>query len=109
MVDIPLANAMLCWNNGFRGASPAFKVVLHPDRAHASDQYQSSVGACFLSWHKKDAAGQKLQLMIDAWHIVAFYEVPVEIVRDGLLVIPEYRDMLATDCLPKQFQNERDD
>lgn len=106
--DIPLANAMLCWNHGFHGAQPGFKVVRHPDRVGASDPYQSSVGACFSDWRKKDERGQKLQLMIDAWHIVAFYDVPVELVREGLLVIPEYRDMLADDCLPKQFRGERD-
>jgi hypothetical protein len=47
--------------------------------------------------------------MIDAYHIVAFYDVPVEMVREGLLVIPEYRDMLARGCLPKEFQHERED
>jgi len=45
--------------------------------------------------------------MVDAWHIVAFYDVPVGLVRDGLLVVPEYRDMLASDCLPPGFQHER--
>lgn len=108
MKDVPLENAMLCWNSGFRGATPGFKVVEHPDERGASDPYQSSVGACFAGWREKGEQGQKLQLLIDAWHIVAFYEVPVEIVREGLLVIPEYRDMIAHDCLPKQFRHERE-
>lgn len=108
MTDIPLNDAMLCWNHGFRGNKPGFKVVRHPDRKGQSDPYQSSVGACFSDWRKKDERGQRLQLMIDAWHIAAFYDVPVELVRDGLLVIPEYRDMLADDCLPEQFRHERE-
>lgn len=108
MTDIPINNAMLCWNHGFNGSTPGFKVVRHPDRADLSRPYQSSVGACFMDWRKKDERGQKLQLMIDAWHIVAFYDVPIELVRDGLLVIPEYRDMLADDCLPEQFRHERE-
>ena len=106
MSDIPLLNAMLCWNPGFKGAEPAFRVVPHPARGAARD-LSHSVGACFSNWREMDEAQRKLQLMIDAWHIVAFYEVPVEMVREGLLVIPEYRDMLAGDCLPKAFQHER--
>ena len=45
--------------------------------------------------------------MTEAWHIVAFYEVPVELVREELLAIPEYRNVVASDCLPKQFQHDR--
>lgn len=105
--DIPLANAMLCWNHGLRGATPDCKVVRHPDTVGASDPYQSSVGACFMDWRKKDATGQKLQLMIDAWHVATFYNVPISMVHEALLVIPEYRSMLADDCLPKQFAHER--
>lgn len=62
----------------------------------------------FADWGKLDERGQKLKLTTEAWHIAGFYDVPLEMVRDGLLVIPEYRDMIAYDCLPKQFQNERD-
>lgn len=108
MIDVPIRDAMLCWNAGFDGATPGFAVVRHPDYDDASSGYSSSVGACFMDWRKKDERGQKLQLLIDAWHIVAFYQVPIEMVRDGLLVIPEYRDMLAFDCLPEQFRSERD-
>ena len=108
MPDIPIVDAMLCWNSGFHGAKPGFKVVRHPDEEGHSDKYQSSVGACFADWRKKDETGQKLQLMIDAWHIAAFYEVPIEMLRNGLMAIPEYRNMLADDCLPKQFRHERD-
>ena len=61
-----------------------------------------------MNWREKDECGQKLQLMIDAWHIAAFYDVPIKMVRDGLLVIPEYRDMLASDCIPAEYRHERD-
>jgi hypothetical protein len=106
MSDIPLAEAMLLWNSGFNGATPAFAVrpLGHDDYY----RYGSQVGACFTDWRKMDDQRRRLQLMIDAWHIVAFYEVPIELVRDGLMVIPEYRNMLASDCLPKQFRHERE-
>ncbi len=103
MRDIPINDAMLCWTRG-----EGVKVVLHPDTRGESDAYRSSVGACFGDWRKKDRTGQRLQLMIDAWHIAAFYEIPAERVHQALLVIPEYRDMLADDCLPREFRHERD-
>ena len=107
MSDIPITQALLLWNSGLSGGDPAF--VVRPLGHRDYDRYDCQVGACFASWQRKDTFGQKLQLMIDAWHIVAFYAVPIEMVREGLLVIPEYRDMLADDCLPKQFRAERFD
>lgn len=106
MTDIPLNQAVLLWNSGLNGGTPAF--VVRPLGHDDYHRYGSSVGACFADTRKLDGRGQKLQLMIDAWHIVAFYDVPVKMVREGLLVIPEYRDMLADDCLPKQFRHERE-
>ncbi|MGI4947397.1 MAG: hypothetical protein ACRYHC_01700 [Janthinobacterium lividum] len=106
MNDVPISGALLLWNSGLNGGVPAFAVrpLGHPDY----DRYQFKVGACFRKWRESDNKSQRLQLLVDAWHIVAFYDVPVALVREGLLVIPDYRDMLAGDCLPKQFQNERE-
>ncbi|WP_189675012.1 hypothetical protein [Sphingomonas glacialis] len=101
-MDIELENAMLVWTRGEKVA-----VVRHPDTKGLSDEYQSSVGACFAHWRKKDTNGRRLQMMIDAWHVAAFYEIPAEQIHEALIVIPEYRDMLASDCLPKRFQAER--
>jgi hypothetical protein len=106
MPDVPLEKALLLWDSGFNGAKPAF--VVRPLGHDDYDRYGSQVGACLASTRALDPIGKRLQLMIDAWHIVAFYEVPVEMVKEGLLVIPEYRDMLASDCLPREFQHERD-
>lgn len=105
-MDVPLKDAMLLWNNGLNGGRPAFAV--RPRGHDDYYKYDGQVGACFANWHKFDETGRKLQLMIDAWHIVAFYDVPVGMVREGLLVIPEYRAMLAEDCLPERFRDERD-
>lgn len=105
--DIAIREAMLCWNRGTHGQQPGCIVVRHPDRRGASDDYSSSVGACFADWRKMDTRGQKLQLLIEAWHVAAFHAVPIEMVHQALLVVPEYRDMLASDCLPRQFAYER--
>lgn len=108
MTDIPLAQAMLCWNAGLEGARPEFKVFHHPDQSGATRGFRASVGACFSNWKEMSDQERRLQLMIDVWHVAAFYEVPVSMIREALLVIPEYRDMLASDCLPTAYQHERD-
>ncbi|PZQ55764.1 MAG: hypothetical protein DI555_06985 [Novosphingobium pentaromativorans] len=106
MTDIHLIDAMLCWNNGFDGATPAFKVFRHPDRNDTSRHYRHSVGACFDYWRELDEKGRLLQLMVEVWQISAFYEVPSSLVAEGLLVIPEYRGLLARDCLPERYHGE---
>lgn len=101
--EIPIADAMLVWTRGERVG-----VVPHPDTMGLSDQFQSSVGACFAYWRGLDARGQKLQLMIEAWHVAAFYDIPAHALHEAMLCIPEYREMLASDCLPDRFRHERD-
>lgn len=105
--DIPIANAMLCWTSGRHGDTPACRVVSHPDEKGLSDAYRTTVGACFARWSEKDTNGQRLQLMVDAWHAVTFDAVPTQMMHEAMLVIPEYRLMLADDCLPSQFRHER--
>lgn len=102
MQDIPISQAMLLWNAGFNGGEPAFAVrpLGHDDY----DRFDYQVGACFAKWQKSDDSGRKFQLMIDIWHIAAFYWVPIHLMRDQLLRIPEYRDMLADDCLPREHR-----
>lgn len=102
-MDVPISHAMLLWDSALNGGAPRFAVrpLGHPD----GWDYQSSSGAYFTNWRKWDADRQKFQLMIEVWHIAAFYGVPPEIMTPELLRIPEYRDMLAYDCLPKEFQD----
>lgn len=100
--DIALKDAMLVWTRGERVG-----VVPHPDTKRISRGFQSSVGACFTEWDAYDDNGRRLQLMIDAWHVSAFYDIPSTAVHEALLPIPEYRSMLALDCLPKKYHHER--
>jgi hypothetical protein len=82
--DIPLSEAMLCWS---RGAS--VRVVEHPDERGLSDDYDSSAGACYSYWRGQSPDRMRLQLLIDAWHVAVFYDVPVADIHSALLVIPE--------------------
>lgn len=102
--DVPLIHTMLVWTKGGRVG-----VVPHPDRKRLSAAFQSSVGACFVQdWPRLDDRGRRLQLLIDAWHTSAFYDIPSQAVHEAMLCIPEYRNMLAVDCLPAQYRHERD-
>lgn len=102
--DIPIENAMLVWTRGENVG-----VVPHPDTNGLSDPFRSSVGACFADWRKLDQRGQQRQLLIEAWQIATFYQIPPQAVHQAMLSIPEYRTMLAQDCLPKEFWHEREE
>lgn len=102
--DIPLSDAMLVWTRGERVG-----VVPHPDHKNRSAHFRSSVGACFAGWRDMDEQGRLLQFMIDLWHITAFYDIPSEAVHQAALSVPEYRNTLARDCLPAEYQHEREE
>lgn len=101
--DIPLSEAMLVWTAGEKVG-----VVPHPDRRRLSDDFRSSVGACFSNWREKSERDRRLLIMVEAWHVTAFYDIPSKAVHEALLCIPEYRDMLADDCLPEKYWHERE-
>lgn len=108
MTDIPLSRALLLWDNAASGA-PRFAVreIGHRDYDH----FRMSGGACYSSWKEMARTDPKkllTQAMIELWHIAAFQGVPIAMIHEAMLAVPEYRDTLASDCLPKQFWHERD-
>lgn len=110
MADIPMKDALLLWNTPLcENHEPAFAVrpLGHPDY----NRYDMQNGACFLSWREvaeRPKPALLCQMMVELWHIVAFYRVPIEMVHEAMLVVPEYRNMLADDCLPEQWRFERE-
>ena len=106
MSDVKIQNAVLLWDSGFGDETPRFAV--RPLGHRDYDRFQHSVGACFADWQRTENVERlKLQLMVEVWHAIAFYGVPVDLVKPELLRIPEYRDMLADDVLPAEFRGER--
>lgn len=106
-MNIPLARALLLWDSGM-GGEPRFAVreIGHRDY----DRFSMSGGACYTSWKELAATNPdklRTQAMIELWHIAAFYAVPTALIHEAMLVVPEYRNMLADDCLPKEYQHER--
>jgi len=107
-MDIPLANAILLWDGSATGA-PRFAV--RPLGHRDYDKFSMSGGACFASWKalaKSDPSKLLTQAMIELWHIAAFYGVPIAMIHEAMLVVPEYRGTLASDVLPDQYRHERD-
>jgi len=70
------------------------------DRLAIGARLSDSAGACFARWRAVDERARKLQSMVDTWHIVAFSDVPIDLVGDGLRVVSKCRAMLTDDCLP---------
>lgn len=107
MQDIPLKDALLLWNSGLNGGRPAF--VVRPLGHDDYYDYDYQAGACMRSWHASDPEGRKLKFLVQIWHITAFYAVPADIMKEEMLRIPEYRAMLADDCIPAKFLAQRED
>lgn len=106
-MDIPIGKAVLLYDSGLNGGTPRFAV--RPIGHRDYDRYFYKVGACFTTWQKEtDPHRLRLRLLVDVWHAVTFYGVPAEMAHKALLAIPEYRDMLADDCLPRAFRHERE-
>lgn len=106
-MDVPISKALILYTPPRNDMPAAFAIrpLGHPDY----DKFAFKVGACFRTWQEDaDPERLKLRLLIDVWHAVAFYDIPPKLAHEALLVIPEYRDMLADDCLPKQFWGERE-
>lgn len=103
MLEVPIQEALLLWDSGLNGDTPRFAVRQLGDEDYYRFSYQG--GACLTAWlEEADTDRLKFRLMIQVWHIAAFYGVPVDLMKPELLRIPEYRDMLADDVLPRNFQ-----
>lgn len=102
--DVPLANAVLCWNDcegdscdGFSDepCAPAPPLVLHVDGSASGKENESC--AVFGHWPDLTEEQQLIHLMRDAWLAVVRYEVDAKQMHDALLSVPEFRAILPED------------
>lgn len=108
MDDIRLCDALLLWNAGLDARPPAFAVMPFGHADAGLYEYQN--GACTGEWQafaELPAPALLAKAMVELWHIVVFSNVPATMVHAEMLKVPEYRDMLADDCLPPAFLHER--
>ena len=101
--DVPLADAMIIWDNDDPALHPRIKVLFH---GNGDDQrYSSSFGACNSDWIHADTIGRLLRLFsrFPEWTMLEGLS-PKE-VHDALWVIPEYR---ASVCHQFALDKERE-
>jgi len=106
--DIMLRDALLLWNAGLNARKAAFAVRPLGDPDAQMYEYQN--GACMDEWRAFADLPEPALLakaMVELWHIVAFSNVPAAMVHAEMIRVPEYRNMLADDCLPSAFRHER--
>lgn len=111
--DVRIRDAMLlytspkCFSDPPENRTAGRATVVPWPEPNLPDHWFSSVGACFASWRDMSTHDQKFRLLIDAWHAAVFQEVTPQRLHEALLCIPEYRDMIADDCLPACYKSER--
>ena len=86
MDEVSIGNALLLWDSPLLGKEPRFAV--RPLGHRDYDRYTFKVGACFADWQRDtDLKSLKLRLMVEVWHIAAFYDLPIELMKPELLRI----------------------
>lgn len=102
MNHIPIKKAMILWNprRGYiRPGTTAGEVAVceHPDTNY---RYIHLINAVVLHGDMPKNArisDYKLQLLIEAWHMIGRDGMKFIEVHNALMDIPEYRDMLSSD------------
>jgi hypothetical protein len=101
---IPLECAVLL-SGSFDGADPVVKSW--PLNHFVGDNFASSTLAVFRAFRDASDDTRRLRLMVELWHSAAFRGESIAKLHEAALRIPEYRDLLADDCLPARYAHER--
>lgn len=101
MTDVPLIDALLLWDGKGSQREPGF--VVRPLGHDDYWAYSGQSGACFAKWRAMSDNDRRMALLLAAWEIATFYELPSDLINKGMLVIPEYREMVAGEKLPMQL------
>lgn len=103
--DIDLIDAMVCWTPKRAALENdltygVVKVFRHPDEGRASRSLRMSAGACDFGWKTKfDERQRKLMLLLHFHHMIVRDGIDPRTAHYEFQVIPEYRAMMAYDCL----------
>lgn len=94
MNTIPLADAMIIWDDLPPAGEPAV-VVVDTKQGRDDDRYSSSWGASNMEFNDADEQGKLLQLFVKYHQLVTVYGHNPQEVHTAFMVIPEYRVALA--------------
>lgn len=93
MSNTPLAEAVLCWTPD----TSDFFIGRLGDPYNDSGPHACTAGAVNAGWGDASPQRQLRLLFAEVMSIMARDRVPFDAVHNGLLVIPEYRRILAPD------------
>lgn len=88
--DIPLSQAIICWDREKRQA-----FVLR-DLGHPVSNITASYifGACYPYWQNIDAETRLSELTLELWYAVVLYSIDPTLIDAALRIIPEYRELM---------------
>lgn len=124
--DVPLASAMLLWDDGYAGppwcdcGGPHHRcsdrssepvtlapiVMSHDYLADDPARYDNATGACFADWHEATDDERMVRLLRDAWMAVARDGVDAKSMHVALLAVPEFRAIIHSGELPECYRDE---
>lgn len=98
--DVALRDAVILYFPTSRGKYLGVDCIvrLQRDPIAIGNYFSCDIGANNVEWREeKDIIKLKLKLLMEIWHICTFDGVSSSDMHQALLVIPEYREMLASD------------
>ena len=98
--DIALSSAIIAIDNQRKDVS----VIAFPDLPRQRDRYSHVFGACDPYWSECSRDALRGELLMQIWHAVTFLDVPPAAVHEALLVVPEYREIMLAESLPREYR-----
>jgi prophage regulatory protein len=86
-------NGMLCWTPG----TDQVEIVSYPDVRNLSKKFERFSLACFTRVRRMNFEQRKLQIFIDAMHLIVRDKCDPDAVHRALINLEEYRDAMAPD------------
>lgn len=94
--DVPLAEAMLCYNMDAKAGRSRVKVVAYSTHSFKDEPFDIAKGANLLGWDKISDRDKLHILLRAAWAAVTFNKVPISRMDDALRCIPEFRHHIGS-------------
>lgn len=79
-------------------------MIAAPDGERQRDRYSHVFGACDPYWSQNCNDTLRGELLVQIWHAVTIQGVSPSAIHEQLLVIPEYRDLMPYETLPKSYR-----
>lgn len=98
--DIALSSAII----GIDHSTGEVAVMAAPDETRQRDRFPHVFGACDPYWSDHGEDALRGELLVQIWHAVTLLGVLPSAIHEALLVLPEYRDLMPIEALPKPYR-----